>query len=49
MEKNLKIKMYTYNWIILLYTPNWHNTVNQLHFNFKKLSFKRKYFSILMS
>ena len=25
-----------YNWVTLLYSRNWHNIVNQLHFNLKK-------------
>ena len=25
-----------YNWITLLYSRNWHNIVNQLHFNKNK-------------
>ena len=26
--------MYTYDWIILLYSRNWHNIVNKLYFFF---------------
>ena len=25
-----------YDWVTLLYSRNWRNTVNQLYFNFKK-------------
>ena len=35
MGKNLKENgyVYMYNWIILLYSRNYHNIVDQLHFN----------------
>ena len=33
--------MYTYDWVTLLYSRNWHNIVNQLYFN-KKENKKRK-------
>ena len=32
-KESEKIDMYMYNWITLLYIKNYHNTVNQLHFN----------------
>ena len=31
---NIYIHIHIYNWIILLYTRNWHNTVNQTYFSF---------------
>ena len=27
--------IYTYNWVTMLYSRNWHNPVNQLYFNFE--------------
>ena len=38
MENNIKKNIYIYKWITLLYSRNWHNTVNQLYLNtnFKK-------------
>ena len=32
--------IYTYDWITMLYSRNWHNTVNQLYSN--KIFFKKK-------
>ena len=42
-EKNLKKNryVYMYNWITLLYTWNYHNTVNQLYSNIKLKVFKK--------
>ena len=43
MEDNMRKIMCTYmcvcvyNWVTLLYNRNWHNIVNQLYFNFKKV------------
>ena len=35
MEKNIKKEyLYVYNCVILPYSRDWHNTVNQLYFNF---------------
>ena len=31
---NGKECLYVYNWVTLLYSRDWHNTVHQLHFNF---------------
>ena len=38
MKKGMYTHIYTYthNWVILLYSRNWHNTVNQLYFNKNK-------------
>ena len=38
MEDNVYIYMYTYmyDWVTLWHSRNWHNIVNQLHFNLKK-------------
>ena len=33
MEKTVKKNAYMFNWITLLYSGNWQNTVNQLSFN----------------
>ena len=33
MEKNMKNNIYMYNGIILLYSRNKHNIINQLYFN----------------
>ena len=42
MEKNLKKNIYNmYNWIILLYMWNEHDTVNQLYFS-KNTFFKKR-------
>ena len=38
-------KGYIYNGVILLYTRNQHNTVNQLQLNFKKCLLWRKMFN----
>ena len=27
-----------YDWVTMLYSRNWHNTVNQLYFNRKKMN-----------
>ena len=38
MEKNIKKQsVCLYDWVTFLYSWNWHNTVNQLDFNFKHL------------
>ena len=43
-EKNIKREcIYVYNCVTLLYSRNWHNTVNQLYF--KKKNQKNSYFS----
>ena len=31
--------MYMYNWVTLLYSRNWHSTINQLYFNNKNAFF----------
>jgi len=39
MEDSMRKRMYIhvciciYDWVTVLYSRNWHNTVNQLHFN----------------
>ena len=40
MKKNIKIEcLYVYNWVTLLYNRDWHNFVNQLCSNLKKIFF----------
>ena len=34
MEKNMKKNVYMYNLVTLQYSRGWHNTVNQLYFNY---------------
>ena len=39
MEKTIKKEcLYVYNWVTLLYSRDWQNTVNQLYFNKKSVS-----------
>ena len=42
MEDHIRKGMYIYmdDWVTLLYSRNWHNTVNQLYFNKKFLKDK---------
>ena len=42
MENNMRKRMYMYKWVILLYSRNWHNIVNQLYFNKRKKKNKNK-------
>lgn len=38
------------DWVISLYSRNWHNTMNQLYFNFKKsVLFSRNIFKDIKS
>ena len=41
-KNSADIYLYIYNWFTLLYYRNWHNIVNQLYFNKKKLKRKLK-------
>ena len=34
MEKNMKKNVYMYDLVTLQYSRGWHNTVNQLYFNY---------------
>ena len=33
LKKKKKVCMYMYEWVTLLYSRNWQNIINQLHFN----------------
>ena len=43
MEKILKVYICIYNWVTVLYHRDWHNSVNQLHFN-QKIKHQTFYF-----